>query len=97
MNVRLSEEAQREIDALYAYYDARSEGVADRIVAALVHSLRGLGRFPLLGKPGHYPGTREHVVPRYGYRIVYEVDVQNDTVGIIRILHGSRQWPPEET
>ncbi len=94
MTVRISDEAQHDIEAIYAYYDERSEGAADRIVATLIRSLRGLERFPLLGKPGHYPGTREHIVPRYGYRIIYEVDEDGGSIGVIRILHGAQLWPP---
>lgn len=94
MKVRISDEAQRDIDAIYAYYDERSEGAADRIVAALIRSLRGLERFPLLGKPGHYPNTREHIVPRYGYRIIYEIDEDGGIIGVIRILHRAQRWPP---
>jgi len=95
VKVRLSDEAQRDIDALYAYYDAWNDAVADRIVAALLGSLRGLGHFPLLGKSGRYSGTRAHIVLRYGYRITYEVDEGAATIGVIRILHRAQRWPPE--
>ncbi len=95
MNVEISATVQRDIDGIYAYYDERSERTADRIVALLIRSLRGLGLFPLLGKPGHYPHTREHITPRYGYRIVYEVREETDSIGVIRILHRAQQWPPE--
>ncbi len=98
MRVEISATAQRDIEAIYAiyaYYDERSESAADRIVAVIIRALRGLGRFPLLGKPGHYPGTREHITARYSYRIVYEVDEEAQVVNIIRILHGARQWPPD--
>lgn len=94
MTVRISDEAQHDIEAIYAYYDERSEGAADRIVATLIRSLRGLERFPLLGKPGHYPDTREHTVPRYGYRIIYEIAEDAGMIGVIRILHGAQRWAP---
>lgn len=95
MRVEISASAQRDIDGIYAYYDERSERAADRVVAVIIRALRGLGRFPLMGKPGHYPGTREHITARYGYRIVYEVREDAQIINIVRILHGARQWPPE--
>jgi toxin ParE1/3/4 len=91
----VSAAAQRDIDGIYAYYDERSETAADRVVAVIARALRSLGRFPLLGRPGHYPGTREHITARYRYRIIYEVQEEAGLVNIIRILHGARQWPPD--
>ena len=96
MRVEVSAAAQRDIDGIYAYYDERSERAADRIVAVIIRAMRGLGRFPFLGKPGHYPGTREHITARYGYRIVYEVQEDAQVINIVRVLHGARQWPPNE-
>lgn len=70
MRVDLSDAAERDLAAIHAYYADRSETAADRVVGVIARSLRGLGRFPLMGKPGHYPGTREHITARYAYRIV---------------------------
>lgn len=96
MRVEVSATAQRDIDSIYAYYDGRSETAADRVVAVIARALRGLGRFPLLGKPGHYPGTREHIMAQYGYRIVYVVQDDTQVINVVRILHGARQWPPDQ-
>jgi addiction module RelE/StbE family toxin len=95
VRVEVSAAAQRDIDGIYAYHEERSEIAADRVVAVIIRALRGLGRFPLMGKSGHYPGTREHITARYGYRIVYEVQDDARVINIIRILHSARQWPPE--
>ena len=95
MRVQISAAAQRDIDGNYAYYDERSETAADRVVTVILRALRGLGRFPLLGKPGLYHGTREHVTARFGYRIVYSVQEDAQVVSIVRILHSARQWPSD--
>jgi len=39
--------------------------------------------------------TRELVIARTPYVVAYTVDPQIDTVIILRVLHGARQWPEE--
>jgi plasmid stabilization system protein ParE len=51
----------------------------------------GLLRFPLLGKQGAIEGTRERLVTRFPYRIVYTVD--DDRITVLRVVHTARQWP----
>jgi plasmid stabilization system protein ParE len=50
-----------------------------------------LTRFPEIGRPGRVPGTRELFAHRH-YFLIYRV--RGNTVQILRLLHTSRQWPP---
>jgi toxin ParE1/3/4 len=50
-----------------------------------------LADFPMLGRAGKVPGTRE-LIPHENYRLVYEI--QGDTVWILALVHTARQWPP---
>lgn len=50
-----------------------------------------LVEYPLMGRPGQIPGTRE-LIPHESYRLVYEV--QADTVWILAVVHTARLWPP---
>lgn len=50
-----------------------------------------LGTFPMLGKTGKIPGTRE-LIPHESYRLVYEIS--GDTVWVLSLVHTARQWPP---
>lgn len=52
-----------------------------------------LAEFPLIGKPGLIPGTRE-LVPHQSYRLVYEPDEAGQTIWILTLVHTARQWPP---
>lgn len=61
--------------------------VSERIEAAV----EALTRHPLRGRPSRVKGTRELVVPRIPYLVIYR---PGDPVVILRILHGARQWPP---
>ena len=47
--------------------------------------------FPNSGRPGRLKGTRELVVPRTPFIVVYRVAKTH--VELIRVLHGAQQWP----
>ena len=49
-----------------------------------------------MGRPGEVPETRERLVTRYPYRIVYHMDEANQVIEVWRIVHGAQQWPPVE-
>jgi len=46
-----------------------------------------------MGRPGELPGTRE-LFPHKHYRLVYEVDEDEDTIWILALIHGARRRPP---
>ncbi len=53
------------------------------------------------GKAGRSPGTRELVVARYPYLVVYSAEAGAMTsdpvqIAILRILHGAMSWPRRE-
>jgi len=50
-----------------------------------------LKNFPNSGRPGRLEGTRELVVPRTAFIVVYRVAKTH--VELIRVLHGAQQWP----
>jgi toxin ParE1/3/4 len=47
--------------------------------------------FPFRGRAGEEPDTRELVVPRTAYIVVYRV--RESVVEILRVIHGAQQWP----
>ena len=50
-----------------------------------------LAEQPHQGRAGRVPGTRELVITDTPYIIPYRV--VEDTVQILRVLHGKRKWP----
>jgi toxin ParE1/3/4 len=50
-----------------------------------------LADYPKLGRPGRVKGTRELVVNRTPFIVVYRI--KGEIVQILRVLHGAQQWP----
>ena len=50
-----------------------------------------LADYPKLGRPGRVKGTRELVVNRTPFIVVYRI--KGEFIQILRVLHGAQQWP----
>lgn len=48
---------------------------------------------PDLGRPGRKKGTRELVISRTPYIVVYRVKSKAQRIELLTLLHGSQQWP----
>jgi len=57
------------------------------------HQVDMLLQHPKLGRPGRVKGTRELVIGRTPFIAVYRLKGAA-RIEIIRLLHGSQQWPP---
>ncbi|MFT4247036.1 MAG: type II toxin-antitoxin system RelE/ParE family toxin [Pseudomonas sp.] len=51
---------------------------------------------PNMGRPGRIEGTRELVVGRTPFILVYRVHPEAGRIEIWRLLHGAQRWPPQE-
>ena len=58
------------------------------------HQVDMLLQHPKMGRPGRVKGTRELVIGRTSFFAVYRLE-GSKRIQIIRLLHGSQQWPPE--
>jgi len=81
--------------------DAQLDFIAkDNPQAALEHGdriaqyTRWLIEHPGIGRSGRKSGTRELVVNRTPFIIVYRI--KGDNIELIRLLHGAQQWPDLE-
>lgn len=91
MEVVVSPAARDDIRAAHAFYAERSPAAAGRIVQSIVAAIGDLAQFPLIGRVGVVPGTRERLLVRYPYKIIYEI--HGDMVEVDRVLHTAQQWP----
>lgn len=75
-----------------ADYIARDNPKAARSVAGRIkNSVNSLEKHQGLGRFGREEGTRELVVSGLPYIIPYRV--KNNLIEILRVLHGSMEWP----
>jgi addiction module RelE/StbE family toxin len=94
VRVVLTEAAEADLSAIYAYYAERSGPAADQVLGTILCAINGLALFPLMGRPGEIPTTREHAVTRYPYRIVYRIVEAQEVIEVWRALHAAQRWPP---
>ncbi|HEY2035044.1 MAG TPA: type II toxin-antitoxin system RelE/ParE family toxin [Rhizomicrobium sp.] len=69
-----------------------NEPAADRAAVAINAAGESLAQFPLRGRRGKRPGTRELVVLGTPYYLVYHI--RRIDVEIARVIHGAQDWPP---
>ena len=55
------------------------------------HQIDMLLQHPQMGRPGRKKGTRELVISRTPFIVVYRA--KGARIEIIRLLHGAQQWP----
>jgi toxin ParE1/3/4 len=96
VNIQLTLAAEADLAAVYAYYAERSGPAADQVLGAILHAINGLALFPLLGRPGSVPETRERIVLRFPYRIVYFINERTQVLEIWRVVAPGQAWPPAE-
>jgi len=92
MHVRLTEDAQSDLDAIKGYIEPRSPQGFKRIFSAIFSTLAQLESHPFLGHDGRVEGTREVIVPRTPFIIVSTLN-EPSHIDIDRILHGRRRYP----
>lgn len=90
MTVRWLLGAMLSLRAVHSHIALENPSAARRVIRAVRTSTVRLGEFPESGKPGTVAGTRELVVRKLPYDIVYRL-VGGD-VEILRVLHTSTDW-----
>ena len=86
-----SARADRDLFDAWAFIAAESVASADAVEARLVGSAERLIDYPMLGKIGRVPGTRELPVGHTSFTLIYRV--RRAKVLIARILHQRRKYP----
>ena len=85
--------ATRQLAAAHEYIAADDEDAARRIANHIWDSVAILAKYPLAGRVGRVPGTRELVVTGTPFIVAYEVEKHQ--VRILAVLHAAREWPEE--
>ena len=82
-------------------HDAQLDHIAqDNLQAAIEQGDRIMAQVdnlydhPEIGRVGRVPGTRELVINGTPFILVYRFKPLEQRIELIRLLHGSQQWPP---
>jgi toxin ParE1/3/4 len=89
VKITLTQRAQDDLREVYRFYAERGSASADHVVGTILKAVNGLAAFPLLGRVGAVPGTRERIVTRYPYRVVYRIEA--DAIEVVRVIHTARE------
>ncbi|QZA78661.1 type II toxin-antitoxin system RelE/ParE family toxin [Deefgea tanakiae] len=90
MRIVWTPEAQQDREDIWDYIVEHNPNSAVLMDELFSQAVARLSEYPLLGKAGLIPGTRE-LIPHESYRLVYEIE--NETVWILTLVHVSKQWP----
>ena len=90
MKVYWTRTATRELELAYEYIDKDSPEAAEWQIDRIEAAIRRISVFPMMGRTGLRAGTREFVVPRTPYIVIYRV--REERVEILAVLHGAQNW-----
>jgi plasmid stabilization system protein ParE len=90
MRLRLTPQAQSDVEAIAAYLEARNPRGALHVETAIQAALVLIGRYPEIGPMGRRR-VRRFALPRYPYLIFYRLDASADAIAILAIRHASRK------
>ena len=88
MKIRWQRQAAADLAEIHAYLTENSPSLAHPTVIEIHRAIHSLGDMPLRGRPGVTKGTRELVLSRIPYLIVYRV--QHNVVEVLYIRHTAR-------
>jgi toxin ParE1/3/4 len=91
MKIRWSPTAISDLVSIRDYIAQDSPSAARKVSQRIKESVGRLRNFPLSGRVGRVPGTRELVIPGTSYLAAYKVNF--DEVVIAAVLHGRQRWP----
>ncbi|MFZ0801107.1 MAG: type II toxin-antitoxin system RelE/ParE family toxin [Terriglobales bacterium] len=87
-----TEQATQQLDQVHEYIAlSNSKKVAAQVTTRIVSSVQRLTTFPLSGRPGRVPATRELVISNSPFVVAYSIE--NERVVILAIYHGAQKWP----
>lgn len=80
-------------DALLDYIAQDSPNAAIEQGDRIEHQVGLLIEHPEMGRPGRKRGTRELVISRTPFVVVYRIKRRTKRIELMRVLHGAQQWP----
>jgi addiction module RelE/StbE family toxin len=90
--IEWTEQATQQLDQAHDYIAlSNCEEVAVRITMQIVTSVEQLAAFPMSGRTGRIPSTRELVISNSPFIAAYAIE--EDRIVILALYHGAQRWP----
>lgn len=94
LKIEWRQTAREDLLAIINFIADHNPGAAQRLKDEILSKVSRLAEYPQLHRMGRVPGTREMIV-HANCIVVYTEN--GTTISILRLLHGTRQWPPHDT
>lgn len=91
MRLKWMEPALDDLESIRSYIERDKPRAARAMARRIVKSVENIPSNPCMGRAGRVHGTREWVMPGTSYIVAYKV--RDETVEVLRILHGAMNWP----
>jgi addiction module RelE/StbE family toxin len=87
-HVEYSTRAKNNLTNIKEFIALDNVSAATRVIESIIEAADGLAEFSTMGKTGEIAGTRELVISKYPYTIIYRLTA--DKVRVIAVLHQSQ-------
>ena len=94
VGVEWSQSALDDLDNIRKYIAEENPYEAIHVLDEIESTSSVLVKFPFSGKMGRVKGTRELVIKKVHYTIIYETSGHDAMV--LRVVRQCQQWPPSE-
>lgn len=90
--IKWTEQATQQLDQAHDYIAlSNSKEVAARITMQIATSVQQLAAFPMSGRVGRVPGTRELVISHTPFIAAYAIEKAD--IVVLAVYHGAQPWP----
>lgn len=93
MKIGWTEEALNDLSSIRDFIAEDSESRASLTIQRILDAVERLALHPNLGRSGRVAGTRELIVPRTQFLLIYKV--REGGIRVLTVLHGRQEWPPK--
>lgn len=94
VNIAWAHPARDDLLAIREYVEFADVRRAQNTVLHLLRMVELLASTPFIGRPGRVKGTRELVLTKMPYIVVYRATA--NVIEVLRVLHTARRWPPRD-
>ena len=91
MKLRWTRPALQDLDHLYEYIAEDNFSAAREMVSRIFEAVQNLKKHPRMGRDGRCGGTRELIIGKTPYVVVYVL--KGDEIQIVAVIHVSMRWP----